>query len=259
MAIDLKDYESGKPYEGDYDADLAALQERISRLFVNADVHRRKAVIAVEGWDAAGKGGAIQRMTATCDPRTYKVWPISAPTPDEKARHYLWRFWTRVPEAGEVAIFDRTWYGRVLVERVEGFATEAEWRRAYDEINDFEAQLAADGTTIVKLFFHVTQKTQDRRLRDRLKDPWKHWKVGPEDFRNRARRGDYLAAMKDMFGRTNTRVAPWTVIDANHKKTARIAALTHVAKVLEEALPKKAPTIRPELIQIADKALGKGD
>lgn len=259
MGIKLSDYESGAAYDGDYKADLEALQERISRLFVTADVHRKKAIIAVEGWDAAGKGGAIQRLTATSDPRTYKVWPISAPTPEEKARHYLWRFWTRLPEAGEVAIFDRTWYGRVLVERVEGFATEAEWKRAYDEINEFEAQLAADGTTLIKLFFHVTQATQDKRLRARLDDPWKHWKVGPEDLRNRARRDDYLKALKDMFERTDTRWAPWTVIDGNNKKAARIAALTHVADTLAAALPKKPPPIRPDLAQSFREAFGDRD
>ncbi|MDQ8754864.1 polyphosphate kinase [Sphingosinicella sp. LHD-64] len=259
MTIDLGEHESGANYEGDYETDLEALQERLSRLFVTADVHRKKAIIAVEGWDAAGKGGAIQRLTATCDPRTYKVWPISAPALEEKARHYLWRFWTRLPEAGEVAIFDRTWYGRVLVERVEGFATEAEWKRAYDEINEFEAQLAADGTILIKLFFHVTQETQDKRLRARLDDPWKHWKVGPEDLRNRARRDDYTKALKDMFERTDTRWAPWTVIDGNNKKAARIAALTQVADTLAAALPKKPPPIRPDLAQSFREALGDGD
>ena len=141
MTIDLSDYEAGAHYEGDYKDDLKALQERISRLFVANMVHKKKAIVVCEGWDAAGKGGAIQRLTAECDPRGYKVWPISAPTEEEKAHHYLWRFWRRMPKAGEVAIFDRSWYGRVLVERVEGFATEAEWRRAYDEINELEAGL----------------------------------------------------------------------------------------------------------------------
>ena len=164
MAIKLKDYESGAKYPGDYDADLAALQERLSHLFVANLVHKRSAIVLCEGWDAAGKGGAIQRMTADCDPRAYRVWPIAAPTDEEKAHHYLWRFWTRMPGAGEIAIFDRSWYGRVLVERVEGFADKAEWRRAYDEINELEAQLAAAGTIIVKLFFHVTQEEQDKRL-----------------------------------------------------------------------------------------------
>ncbi len=259
MATKLSDYESGAGYDGDYQADLEALQERISRLFVTADVHKKKAIIAVEGWDAAGKGGAIQRLTATCDPRTYRVCPSSAPPPEDKARHYLWRCWTRLPEAGAVATFDRTWCGPVLVERVEGSPTEAEWKRAYDEINEFEAQLAARGTVLIKLFFHVTQATQDKRLRARLDDPWKHWKVGPEDLRNRARRDDYLKAFKDLFERTDTRWAPWTVIDGNNKKAARITALTHVADTLAAALPKKPPPIRPDLAQSFREALGDGD
>jgi len=257
MAIKLKDYESGADYSGAYKADLAALQERLSHLFVANLVHKRSAIILCEGWDAAGKGGAIQRMTATCDPRAYRVWPIAAPTEDEKAHHYLRRFWTRMPKAGEIAIFDRSWYGRVLVERVEGYADKAEWRRAFDEINELEAQLASDGTLIVKLFFHVTQKEQDKRLGARLAHPWKRWKVSAEDIRNRARRDDYLDALKDMFAETDTRWAPWTAIDGNDKKSARIAALTRVADALVAALPKEPPE-SPELEKLA-KALKKED
>src|SRR5690606_37587885 len=140
-----------------------------------------------------------------CDPRTYRVWPIAAPTDEEKARHYLWRFWKRMPRDGQVSIFDRSWYGRVLVERVEGFAAEGEWRRAYDEINEFESQLAADGAIIVKLFFHVTEATQDDRFQARLDHPWKRWKVTEEDVRNRGRREAYLEAYRDMFDHTDTR------------------------------------------------------
>ena len=253
MPINLWDYEAGAHFEGDYDAVLAELQERIAHLFVSLHVHKKKAIILCEGWDAAGKGGAIQRLTARCDPRTYKVWTTSAPNAEEKAHHYLWRFWRRMPAAGEVAIFDRTWYGRVLVERVEGFAKEAEWRRAYDEINELEAQLGYDGATIVKLFFHVTQEEQDRRLQARLDHPWKQWKVGEEDFRNRARRADYLAALADMFEHTDTRWAPWTVIDGNDKKAARIAALSRVDEVLDDALPDDPPPIRLELARLAQK------
>jgi polyphosphate kinase 2 (PPK2 family) len=253
MPINLWDYESGAPYEGDYKDDLKDLQERLSRLFVANYVHKKKAIIVCEGWDAAGKGGAIQRMTALCDPRAYRVWPIAAPTEEEKAHHYLWRFWKRMAAAGEVAIFDRSWYGRVLVERVEGFATETEWRRAYDEINELESGLAGDGTLIVKLFFHVTQEVQDARLKARLDHPWKRWKVGPEDFRNRARRKDYLAAIKDMFAFTDTRWAPWTAIDGNDKKAARIAALGHVADVLSAALPVDPPPMLPEMEKLARK------
>ncbi len=255
MTIDLSDFETGAKYGGDYGDDLVELQEQVARLFVSLNVHKKRAIIVAEGWDAAGKGGAIQRLTAECDPRHYHVWPIGAPTPDEKAHHYLWRFWTRLPPAGEVAIFDRSWYGRLLVERVEGFATEAEWRRAYDEINEFEAQQTADGTLIVKLFFHVTQKAQDKRLADRLGDPWKRWKVTSEDFRNRARRDDYLAAMKDMFRETDTRWAPWTVIDGNDKKSARIAVLRAVADALKGHVPADPPAMRPEMEQAAQEFL----
>jgi AMP-polyphosphate phosphotransferase len=251
MPIDLSDYEAGAPCEGSYEDDLEALQERLARLFVSLHVHGKKAIIVCEGWDASGKGGAIQRLTARCDPRTYKVWPVAAPNEEEKAHHYLWRFWQRMPKAGEAAIFDRSWYGRVLVERVEGFAGEAEWRRAYDEINEFEAQLSHDGATIVKLFFHVTKEEQDERFEKRLDHPWKRWKVTAEDLRNRARRADYLAAFKDMFDQTDTRWGPWTVIDGNDKKAARIAALTRVADALSGALPADPPPLSPELEQVA--------
>ena len=253
MPINLWDYEAGAPYEGDYKDDLEDLQERLARLFVANHVHRRKAIVVCEGWDASGKGGAIQRLTAQGDPRAYRVWPIAAPTDEEKAHHYLWRFWERMPKAGEIAIFDRSWYGRVLVERVEGIAGEAEWRRAYDEINELESGLASDGALIVKLFFHITPETQDARLKARLDHPWKRWKVSAEDFRNRARRKDYLAAIKDMFADTDTRWAPWTAIDGNDKKAARIAALTRVADALEAALPSGPPPDRPELARLAQK------
>ncbi|WP_114951161.1 polyphosphate kinase 2 family protein [Sphingosinicella terrae] len=255
MPINLWDYEAGDSYGGDYRKDLKDLQEEVSRLFVANHVHGRRAIVVVEGWDASGKGGAIQRLTAECDPRSYRVWPITAPTEEEKARHYLWRFWQRLPRAGEIAIFDRSWYGRVLVERVEGFATDAEWRRAYDEINEFEAQLAADGALIVKLFFHVTQQTQDARFRARLAHPWKRWKVTEEDLRNRGRRKAYLDALRDMFDRTDTRWAPWSLVDGNDKKAARMAALRHVADALGAALPAEPPPIRPEMEQVAAELL----
>jgi polyphosphate kinase 2 (PPK2 family) len=251
VTIQLADYEGGARFDGDYDAKLAELQERLSHLFVSLNVHKSRAIILAEGWDAAGKGGAIQRITAECDPRHYHVWPIAAPSEEEKARHYLWRFWQKLPKNGEVAIFDRSWYGRLLVERVEGFATESEWRRAYDEINEFEAQQTASGTLIVKLFFHITQKTQDKRLAARLDDPWKRWKVTPDDFRNRARREDYLGALGDMFGETDTRWAPWAVIDGNNKKAARITALETVAKALARHVPASPPATGPEMEEAA--------
>lgn len=256
--IDLCDYETGAKYAGDYADDLAALQERLAQIQVAHIVHKRRAVVLFEGWDAAGKGGIIQRLTAGWDPRHFEVWPISAPTPDEKARHFLWRFWKALPAAGDIAVFDRSWYGRVLVERVEGYADERAWRRGYDEINEFEAQQKDDGTTLVKLFIHTTQATQDERLAKRIAHPWKRWKTGADDFRNRARRADYLAAMTDMFAQTDTRWAPWRVIDGNNKKAARIAALTYIADVLEKAVPMTPPEADPEVLRLAEAALGRG-
>jgi AMP-polyphosphate phosphotransferase len=256
MAIDLSDYEIGLAPKGSYVETLRDLQERLSRILVAHVVYQKRSVVVVEGWDASGKGGAIHRMTARWDPRSFTVWPISAPSQEEKARHFLWRFWKRLPPAGQIAVFDRSWYGRVLVERVESYATEREWRRGYDEINEFEAQQVDDGTNIVKLFLHVRADVQDERLKARLEHPWKRWKVGPEDFRNRSRRDQYLTAINDMFAHTNTRWAPWTVIDGNNKKAGRIAALTAVADALEKRVPQDPPDFRPGVAAIAREAFG---
>ncbi len=255
--IDLKQFEAGAPYAGDYEADLAALQKRLAHIQAAHICHGKRSIVMLEGWDAAGKGGIIQRLTGKWDPRYFEVWSIGAPTPEEKARHFLWRFWQKLPMDGDISVFDRSWYGRVLVERVEGFATEAEWRRGYDEINEFEAQQADSGTAIVKLFVHVTQATQDTRLRERIDHPWKRWKIGLEDFRNRARRADYLEAMAEMFRRTDTRWGPWIIIDGNDKQAARLAALTAIADRLEAHVPMDPPPLDPELESVARKALGK--
>jgi polyphosphate kinase 2 (PPK2 family) len=251
LAINLADYEEGRPFDGDYRAALDEVQKRLSRILVAHVVCRQRSMILFEGWDAAGKGGAIQRLTTGWDPRHFHVWPIGAPTEEELQRHFLWRFWRKIPGKGHVAIFDRSWYGRVLVERVEAYATERCWRRAYDEINEFEAQQQADGVNIVKLFFHVTREEQDKRLAARLDHPWKRWKVTPDDFRNRARRDDYLEATHDMFEETDTRWAPWKVIDGNDKKSARIAALTHVADRLERCVPADPPEPDPDFDRYA--------
>lgn len=256
MKIDLGDYEAGKDFDGDYDKALAKIQKRLSHIHYAHIVHRRRAIIAFEGWDAAGKGGIIQRLTAEWDPRYYEVWPIAAPTQEELAHHFLWRFWRRLPAQHNIAIFDRSWYGRVLVERVEGYASEAEWRKGYDEINEFEAQLTGSRTNLVKLFIHITQDEQDKRFADRLDDPWKRWKTGTEDYRNRSKRKAYLAAIEDMFAQTNTRWAPWKVIDGNNKKAARIAALTHIAEALEAMVPMTPPDLDPAVVKLAGKAFG---
>ncbi len=256
MAIDLKDFEKGLKSPEDYDAALAGVQARLARIQAAHIVHGCRSIILFEGWDAAGKGGIIKRMAADLDPRYYQVWPISAPTAEEKARHFLWRFWQKLPGTRDIAILDRSWYGRVAVERVEGYATEAEWRRGFDEINEFEAQLVDNGTNLVKIFVHVTQEEQDERLADRLNNPWKRWKTGAEDYRNRARRADYLDAYRDMFAETDTRWAPWTVIDANKKKGARIAVLTHIADALEAKVPMDMPNADPDVVLLAQAAFG---
>lgn len=256
MTISLSDHEAGARYDGDYKADLQALQQRLEQIQIAAIVREARVIIAFEGWDAAGKGGAIQRLTAHWDPRAFEVWPIAAPSEAERTRHFLWRFWKRLPARSEIAVFDRSWYGRVLVERVEGFASEAEWRRAYDEINDFEARQIDDGTIVIKLFLHITQATQDTRFRRRLAHPWKRWKLGPDDFRNRARRPAYLEAMHDMLARTDTARCPWFVIDGNRKKAARIAALSHIADRLELAIPMHPPEADPAIDRLAEEALG---
>jgi polyphosphate kinase 2 (PPK2 family) len=256
MTIDLKDYEKGEKFDGDYSDALAALQDRLSKIQIAYIVHKRRAIVMFEGWDAAGKGGIIQRMTANWDPRHFEVWPIAAPTPPEKDRHFLWRFWKRIPGSGEIGVFDRSWYGRVLVERVEGYCSEAEWKRAYDEINEFEAQQKENGTVLIKVFVHITQKEQDERFLHRFNDPWKRWKTGADDYRNRARRHDYLKAMAEMFEQTDTRWAPWHVIDGNNKKAARIAALTLIADRLEKAVDMQPPPVDPALEKLAKDNLG---
>lgn len=254
--IDLSDFETGPKYEGDYNADLKEIQDRIAELQSLHILHNARTLIIVEGWDAAGKGGAIKRLTATLDPRYYQVYPISAPSPEEKDKHFLWRFWNKLPGSKEIHIWDRSHYGRVLVERVEGFCNEAEWRRGYDEINEFESRQGEIGTKIIKLFLHVTSETQDRVLTERLDDPAKRWKVTAEDFRNREKRDEYLDAMKDMFKRTNTHWAPWTVIDGNNQKSARIAVLQHVVKAIESSVPMEFPEADQEIMKMAEKSLG---
>lgn len=256
MAIDLSDFEAGKKFDGDYDESLKSLQDRLAVLQSLHILHSARTLIVVEGWDAAGKGGAIKRLTATLDPRYYQVYPISAPTAEEKDKHFLWRFWNKLPGKREINIWDRSHYGRVLVERVEGFCSEAEWRRGFDEINEFESRQGEIGTKIIKIFLHVTQETQDKILSERLSDPSKRWKVTAEDFRNRSKRDAYLDAMKDMFKRTDTHWAPWTVIDGNNQKAARIAVLNHVVKELEASVPQDFPEVELGILALATATLG---
>lgn len=256
MAIDLSTFEAGAKFAGDYDSAIAQLEARLERIQAAHIGSGAQSIILLEGWDAAGKGGIIKRLCAEWDPRYFEVWPIGAPSQEEKDRHFLWRFWKRLPAKREIAVFDRSWYGRVLVERIEGFASERDWKRGYDEINEFEAQLTDNGINLVKLFVHITQAEQDKRLGERLDDPWKRWKTGPDDYRNRAHRAEYLDAYHDMFERTDTRWASWKVIDGNNKKAARIAAMTYVADKLEGCIAMAPPPIDPDVAALAKAAFG---
>jgi polyphosphate kinase 2 (PPK2 family) len=215
------------------DAEILALQEKLFELQVRYWLEKRRAVFVFEGWDAAGKGGAIKRMTALMDPRGYKVWPIAAPGEEERAHHYLWRFATRMPPRGTLAIFDRSWYGRVLVERIEGFATESEWQRSYDEINAFERMHTDDGCTMLKIFLHIDQDEQLERFKQREKDPLKNFKIGDDDWRNRKRWKEYTRAYQDMFDRTHRPDARWVVVPANDKRFARLAVLKSAIAALD--------------------------
>jgi polyphosphate:AMP phosphotransferase len=221
-----------------YDAELDKLEKRLLTAEHELYLARIPAVICYEGWDAGGKGGNIRRLTQRLDPRGYEVVPIAAPSAEERAHHYLWRFWRHIPKAGHIAIFDRTWYGRVLVERVEGFCSENEWKRAYDEINEFERQLTDFGTVVVKFWLEISAAEQLRRFEERKNTPYKQWKITDEDWRNREKRPKYEPAVAEMLRRTSTPHAPWTILEANCKYYARIKALRTVAEALESALER---------------------
>lgn len=205
------------------------LRQQSLRLFNQ----RRNALVVFEGWDAAGKGGTIKRVTETLDPRGFRVNTFSAPSGAEARHHYLWRFWKTLPDPGRIGIFDRSHYGRVLVERIEGFCTEAEWKRAYHEINEFESQLSNFGTVVVKFWLHIDQDEQLRRFRNRELDPFRAYKLTEEDWRNRAKWHLYENAVIDMIKKTSTRWAPWTIVEANDKYYARIKVVKTITKALE--------------------------
>jgi polyphosphate kinase 2 (PPK2 family) len=231
------------------------LQKRLLALQLELRNRKIPVVIVVEGWDAAGKGGAIHRLVNKFDPRSYFVHPISAPSQEEKDHHYLWRFWRALPARGRIAVFDRSWYGRVLVERIEGFATQDEWARAFDEIRDFEHQLAVDGHLVIKVFLHISKQEQRQRFARRSANPLKAWKMTDEDYRNRRKWERYEEAIDEMFARTHTRWAPWHVIAANDKRWARIAVqeacVAHFVRALMNG-SKKAPKVLAK--QIGKKA-----
>ncbi len=225
--------------EKDYKDELAQWQGRLSELIRDERFKNRSLVVAFEGADAAGKGGAIRRIAAALDARQYQVTPVAAPTEEEKAQPHLWRFWRHLPRHGQVAIFDRTWYGRVLVERVEGFCAENDWMRAYTEINDFEHEMIDAGVIVVKFWLQISQEEQLRRFQEREKIDFKRFKITQEDWRNREKWDDYQMAICDMVERTSTGNARWTLVEANDKNYARVKILRTLCERLEAELTGK--------------------
>ncbi|MGB4359389.1 MAG: polyphosphate:AMP phosphotransferase [Rhodoferax sp.] len=236
--LDLTLKLADKPYKDE----LAKWQGRLSELVRDERFKSRSLVCAFEGADAAGKGGAIRRVTAALDARQYQVTPVAAPTDEEKAQPHLWRFWRNLPRHGHVAIFDRTWYGRVLVERVEGLCTEADWLRGYSEINDFEHELIEAGVIVVKFWLQISQAEQLQRFKEREQVEFKRFKITQEDWRNREKWHDYQQAICDMVERTSTGEAPWTLVEANDKNYARVKILRTLCERLESALQQPTPS-----------------
>lgn len=219
-----------------YQKKLAQCQKKLAVLHNRLYLKRTPVIIVFEGWDAAGKGGAIKRLTQNLDPRGYEVIPTPAPTPTEKAHHYLWRFWNTIPKAGHIAIYDRSWYGRVMVERIEGFCTVDEWQRAYSEINQMEEHLTNFGAIVIKFWLHIDKHEQEKRFNARMIDPKKQWKITDEDWRNREKWDQYYRIVDEMLLRTSTTYAPWTIVEANSKRFARIRVLEKIIEELEKKL-----------------------
>ncbi|MBK1633147.1 polyphosphate:AMP phosphotransferase [Thiohalocapsa halophila] len=235
-----------------YKEKLKQLQAEVNELAWTAYKKGRTTVLVFEGVDAGGKGGAIRRITQAVDARLYRTIPVAAPTDEEKAHHYLWRFWRHIPRAGHMILYDRSWYGRVLVERVEGFATEAEWRRAYSEINEFEEQLVENGAILMKFWLQVSDEEQLRRFKDREDTPYKRYKITEEDWRNREKWSEYKAAINEMVARTSTEYAPWTLVEGDDKYFARVKVLQTVCDGMREALKKKKSEIGTGVLRCGD-------
>lgn len=241
-----------RPIDDDaYERQIKKLQNRLVDLQIHHMQKGGRVLMGIDGWDAAGKGGLIQRLVYGLEPRSTHVWRIGAPSREEQGRHYLWRFWQRLPAPGNWAIFDRTWYGRVLVERIEGLCTKEEWTRAYREINDFERQLTDDGVRIIKLLVHVSADEQKKRMIARLSKPHKRYKVGLEDFRNIAKRKQYLEAYDEMLEKTSTPHAPWCVIASDDKKQARIAGLKTIVEELSRGTKIVPQELDPKVAEAA--------
>ena len=222
--------------QDEYRTELKKLQKKLFRLENVMYQKRVPLLVLYEGWDAAGKGGNIKRVAQALDARAYTIFPSPAPTKPELAHPHLWRYWTRLPKAGHVGLYDRTWYGRVLVERVEKITPPERWAQGYDEINEFERDLIDWGAILLKFWVDVSDEEQLKRFEDRQKDPSKQWKITPDDWRNRDKHEEYISAIDDMFRLTSTEFAPWIVLESDDKKYARIKALRIIINALEDRL-----------------------
>ena len=235
----------------DYERRLESMQSVMQSIQQSYLGTQERAVIVLEGWDTAGKGGIVRRLGWALDPRSFKVYPIAAPLPHERGRHYLQRFWERLPDAVQIVVFDRSWYGRILVERVEGFASTRQWHRGYDEINEFERMMVTDGIRLAKCFLHITPAEQSHRFKDRLTNPLKRWKLSYEDFHNRSRWADYEVAIEDMLEKTSLKRAPWYLVPANDKPYGRVAVFTIMIDILGMRLSLKPRPLDPKVAEMA--------
>jgi AMP-polyphosphate phosphotransferase len=249
LSVQLRDRQA-------YNRSMSKWQRRMKEVQLAYFHQKRRAMIVFEGWDAGGKGGAIKRLTEKLDPRGFVVHPISAPTAAEQGRHYLYRFVMRLPLPGTLAIFDRSYYGRVLVERVEGFAKPHEWQRAYQEINEWERSLLDDDVRIVKLFMHISPEQQLARFAERLNNPLKQWKLTEEDIRNRSNWAAYETAINDMFEHNSTARAPWHIIASDSKWFARVNVLRTIVESLERGIDTRMPALDEKLVKAARLKLG---
>ncbi len=244
----------------EYVRDLIRYQLQLRALAYQLYVQKRPLVIVYEGWDAGGKGGNIKRVTEKLDPRGYEVFPIAAPAGEDRTHHYLWRFWRRLkpPDEKQILIFDRSWYGRVMVERIEGFCTTSEWKRAYREINEFERQLVDFGTILVKFWIHISRTEQLHRFEFRQETPYKAWKLTDEDWRNRKKWDEYEEAVNDMLLKTSTLTAPWTIVEGDCKWYARVKTLRTLVDVLTDQLNYVPPDPIAEVQEQEEAEAGTG-
>ena len=240
----------------DYELRLRSMQKTLQLVQQAYLGTQERAVVVLEGWDTAGKGGVVRRLAWALDPRSFKVHPISTPSRQEQAQHYLQRFWQRLPEHGQIAVFDRSWYGRVLVERVERLAARREWRRAYREINEFERTLVADNIRLVKIFLHITPEEQIRRFKERLTNPRKRWKLSYEDFRNRTRWADYEEAIEEMMEETSTKQSRWYLVPTNNKPYGRLAVFSILTDRLGQGVPLEPRPLDPKVAKEAERFFG---